>query len=128
MLRLLLVRAPPKRYARLPAEKIVEKIIDKVVWAPLTSAIKRQMKTNPTYERLIRQASHWWTRRLFGYHLWKAQSEDGVTYSAEEKERLINAKLKRADQNIDNLVASFLDLTKQTLNFILSIILTVVVT
>merc|ERR1712106_12774 len=127
MLRIVL-RTPVKRHARLPAEKIVEKMIDKVVWAPLTSAIKRRMKTNPSYEQAIRRASHWWTRRQFWYHLWKAQSEDGVTYTSEEKERLIKAKLKKADQNIDNLVASFLDLTKQALNFILSIVLTIVLT
>ena len=60
-------------------------------------------------------------------HLWKAQTEDGVNYTSEEKARLLALKLKKSDANIDNLVAVFLDLTKQIMNFLLSLILTVLV-
>ena len=55
----------PVRHARMPNEKLLEKAIDKVVFSPFTSWLKRKMKTNPRYEARIRQLSHWWTKATF---------------------------------------------------------------
>ena len=54
----------------------------------------------------------------------KVQMEDKVIFAEKDKQRLLERKLKKVDENIDDLVAMFLDFVKQTITLLLSIFLT----
>jgi len=57
----------------------------------------------------------------------RAAVQDGVFYTKEEKNKIIERRLKKADKDVDRILKTTVDLIKQIIAWITGIVLTIMV-
>lgn len=120
----------PRHNRAIANSKIFEKVLDKVVSVTIINPLKRKMKDSPKFRESIRNISHFQVKMTHRYAFWQASTElakDGVQFSEKAKERHLKRRLEAADKDLDNNLTAIVDLIKELLVFISSILLSLLV-